>query len=231
MKKGIITAIFLAALLFATESYSLNELLVIQRGIVHASGSKTRVSVPKPSSSTSTPTPSRGKSVRQMTGRYSGKKTVNNGNAEAPVTSYSIQGGGTGRSGSVNHPGISGLTEDVEDLIDRLADVQERRRVVVIADNGKTRFEAEAMSSGTDDQLRFETESGRVFIDINSISKISFGEKDLNTLPLTVTLLSGKTLNGNIYVKYVLEFLSEDTIIATYANQLNSIRFMEPGAK
>lgn len=220
-------AIVLAVgILYASDSFSLNHMISIQNRMIHASGSTMKT--PPPTSPSGAQPSSRGKSVRQMPRVSSGKKGGKSGDNGSGVSSYTIKGKASGQPGV---PGFSTQDEDVEDLIDRLAEVQERRRIAVVADNGSTRFEAEGMFSGIDDQLRFETESGRVFVDIDSISSIVFGEKDLNMLPVTVHMVNGKAIRGNIYVKYVLEFLSEDTVIATYASQLNSVRFLDSGSQ
>jgi hypothetical protein len=97
-------------------------------------------------------------------------------------------------------------------------------RVRVVNADGRP-FVVDYMKHGMDDMLRVDTGREKMSLRIDSISLLQFGKQTLNRLDVSVRLVNGGVIHGYIYPQTVLEFITDDSTIIAYANQLRSVNF------
>lgn len=106
----------------------------------------------------------------------------------------------------------------------RAADEQSARNVTVALLNGG-QISAMRMRMGLHNTLTVKSGKTVVAVALAQVSGIEFGEKDLGRLAVTVNMLDGSVLEGNVYPGAVFEFDGKGRVITTRAEEIAAITF------
>lgn len=98
------------------------------------------------------------------------------------------------------------------------------RNVAVALLNGG-QIAAMRMRMGLHDTLTVKSGKTVVAVAIAQVSGIEFGEKDLGRLAVTVNMLDGSVLEGNVYPGTVFEFDGKGRVTTTRAEEIATIIF------
>lgn len=81
------------------------------------------------------------------------------------------------------------------------------------------------MRLGLHDALTVKNGKTVVAVAIAQIAGVEFGEKELGRLAVTVNMVDGSVLIGNVYPGTVFEFEGKGRVTATRAEEIASIAF------
>ncbi|MBI5638001.1 MAG: hypothetical protein HZA03_08540 [Nitrospinae bacterium] len=98
------------------------------------------------------------------------------------------------------------------------------RNVAVALLNGG-QISATRMRMGLHNTLTVKSGKTVVAVALAQVSGIEFGEKDLGRLAVTVNMLDGSVLEGNVYPGAVFEFDGKGRVITTRAEEIATIIF------
>lgn len=98
-----------------------------------------------------------------------------------------------------------------------------RKVAVALLNGGK--ISAMGMHAGFHDTLTVRNGKTVVAVALAQIAGIEFGEKELGRLAVTVTMIDGSALPGEIYPGTVFEFEGKGRVTATRAEEIATITF------
>lgn len=177
---------------------------------VHASGAVTPTPTPAPTRPPATSTPV----ISSPTLPAAPFPSVGTAAPSAPSEgTVSPARGGFGLSRSRGGPGETMATSELP-----------ARNVAVALLNGG-QISAMRMRMGLHNTLTVKSGKTVVAVALAQVSGIEFGEKDLGRLAVTVNMLDGSVLEGNVYPGTIFEFDGKGRVITTRAEEIAAITF------
>lgn len=82
------------------------------------------------------------------------------------------------------------------------------------------------MRLGLHDALTVKNGKTVVAVALTQIAGMAFGEKELGRLAVTVNMVDGSVLEGNVYPGTVFEFEGKGRVTATRAEEIATISFL-----
>lgn len=139
----------------------------------------------------------------------------NNAKGSTPSGTTTVKGGGIGFSrGQERHGGGSVAFDQAPG-----------RKVTVALLNGG-RIDSMQMRLGLHDALTVKNGKTVVAVALTQIAGMAFGEKELGRLAVTVNMVDGSVLEGNVYPGTVFEFEGKGRVTATRAEEIATISFL-----
>ncbi len=216
-------------------AYTYAPMAAMQTMVIHASGSVTGVHACGALTSSPPATVTPPASSTPATSTPSTSSTSPASPAAAPLqalptlvpASSQIGGADSGAStlGQATHGGIA-LSHGQSGYTGRGAvnvEIPDRKVIVALLNGGQ--ISANRMSMGLYDALSIKNGKTVVAVSLARIAGMEFGEKELGRLAVTVNMVDGSVLTGNVYPGTVFEFEETGRVTATRAEEIASIRF------
>lgn len=226
MLRRVIPVIAVAALLScgAAFAFTFVPVAAVQTLVIHACGAATGqhasgAVTPQPSTPPTSPAPSTlpASSAPPATLSLPGlvSPVSNNTKGSAPSPSAPDTGGGIGYSRGRGH-------SDGSVSVDQTSG----RKVAVALLDG-SQIAATRLRLGLHDVLTVKNGKTVVAVALTQIVGMAFGEKELGRLAVTVNMVDGSVLKGNVYPGMVFEIEGKGRVTATRAEEIATIRFPE----
>lgn len=209
----------------AAFAFTFTPVAAVQTLVVHASGAATSgVHASGAVTPTPTPTPTRPPATSAPVISPPALQTLPA--LVAPPPSVGTAAPSTPSEGTVS-PARSGfgLAHDRGGPGETMATGELPARNVAVALLNGGQISAMRMRMGLHNTLTVKSGKTVVAVALAQVSGIEFGEKDLGRLAVTVNMLDGSVLEGNVYPGTVFEFDGKGRVITTRAEEIAAITF------